>query len=714
MFKIDYVINRKLSDTIEINLKPDKIPSELPNVVYIEGPNDSGKSTILNLIALSYYGLKNKSIKDSLKVKMDSLLNSDHQKIKFEVVASDKENTVTLRSKKTSFDDNEIFVEESINGGPFEPLSYDLFEKKYRLIYDIPERPTERLYDLLNEVEYEQSRYGEKIKRLNLYFHNIIKEIEQSRNPERLKGLKTLVKKLKKENIKIYDEIPLQKTLYSDLEIYYNIISYCKYFNELDMLKRRIEVLKEKESDLVTKQSKYSKSHIRLKNRIGISLDSIFKRKNDIKPMLTHSLSKKNIKKISIWDEIGVYNTSHFELDKNLLFFTNEFLLDVQAQLEKVENDSTFKNAFIFSDIIDYLKSYKKYSIYISKIDMNLNDFINILIEENQEYDKILNRHEGLKNLVLKLNLLKDDIINGQSTLDKMKEYDVKGVEVTEDITDFHDERSQIPEYEKQLKTVQKQYEYFYLKCIENDVDESLLKKDIPKLLKTYSNNENLSPYYSLDEISLQQKIFELKKFTDGKNDKAKTNDLLIQQYEIEIETLEKIEPHIYELQIDKLNTLLSITEKMSSKLLRDYDEYIKNLRKRKYKESNDTAIYYDKVFIFLAKKIGSFWNVDNEYVAKKVDLINNVIYTENDSTIYISDLGTGRGQSAYLKGLLNVPNDERKIIALFDEIAAMDMKSLTPIFEKISELYHKNQLMIGILVQKADEKVKVIPLEDI
>ncbi|MFX0141079.1 MAG: AAA family ATPase, partial [Candidatus Hodarchaeota archaeon] len=233
MLKIDYIINRKLSDTTEINLKPDKIPSNLPNIVYIEGPNDSGKSTILNLIALGFYGQKNKNIKDSLKAKMDSLLSSNHQKLKFEIIISNKNNTLTLKSKKMNFDDDEILVEEKLNNGKYQPLSYDLFEKRYRLIYDIPERPTERLYDLLNELEYEQNRVGEKIKRFNIYIYEIIKKIEESRSPERLKTLKKQVTKLKKDNNKIRGDIPIQKKLFNELSIYYYIFCYCKYYNEL-------------------------------------------------------------------------------------------------------------------------------------------------------------------------------------------------------------------------------------------------------------------------------------------------------------------------------------------------------------------------------------------------------------------------------------------------------------------------------------------------
>ena len=73
--------------------------------------------------------------------------------------------------------------------------------------------------------------------------------------------------------------------------------------------------------------------------------------------------------------------------------------------------------------------------------------------------------------------------------------------------------------------------------------------------------------------------------------------------------------------------------------------------------------------------------------------------------------MGTGQVQSAYLLGLLNT-DDKRKIIALFDEVAMMDRKSLGPILRKLRELYEKDRLLIGIVVQKSDA-ISVTPIEE-
>jgi exonuclease SbcC len=91
----------------------------------------------------------------------------------------------------------------------------------------------------------------------------------------------------------------------------------------------------------------------------------------------------------------------------------------------------------------------------------------------------------------------------------------------------------------------------------------------------------------------------------------------------------------------------------------------------------------------------------------KGIDLLEEKIFTEQNTIISFVDMGTGQSQSAYLVSLLN-EEDDRKIIALFDEIAMMDENSLRRIYAKIRDLYQKNRLLMAIFVQKADYDVKI------
>ena len=92
---------------------------------------------------------------------------------------------------------------------------------------------------------------------------------------------------------------------------------------------------------------------------------------------------------------------------------------------------------------------------------------------------------------------------------------------------------------------------------------------------------------------------------------------------------------------------------------------------------------------------------MDKKYKAVEVDLISGIIRTEDQSIIHVNDIGTGHSQSTYICSLLNGANDGRKIIALFDEIAMMDDKSLEPLCNRLKALYDSNRLLIGIFSKK-------------
>ncbi|MGD0451712.1 MAG: hypothetical protein ABSA79_11750, partial [Candidatus Bathyarchaeia archaeon] len=106
------------------------------------------------------------------------------------------------------------------------------------------------------------------------------------------------------------------------------------------------------------------------------------------------------------------------------------------------------------------------------------------------------------------------------------------------------------------------------------------------------------------------------------------------------------------------------------------------------------------------AYRVGSFKHIDRIYKAKVVDLIDKIIITDDNEIIHMIDMGTGQEQAEYILSVLNIneENDPRKIIALFDEIAMMDDKTLEPICLRLRELEKQNRLLLGILVQKSNQ----------
>ena len=233
----------------------------------------------------------------------------------------------------------------------------------------------------------------------------------------------------------------------------------------------------------------------------------------------------------------------------------------------------------------------------------------------------------------------------------------------------------------------------------------------MPILIKDIPMSEELDQYISLGEKHVINKISVLQSDLTAERGRLAGLEMFISQYTRDVQNLEKQKPHKLEPYIEQINELLKKTNNLSQKILVDYNTNIKNLIDKKVNEDQlkkdpKKNEYYKGVSMYLAYKIGTFRHIDKSYKAKIVDLVSGFIITDSNDIIYLSDMGTGQTQSAYILSLLNVniKTDPRKIIALFDEIAMMDDDSIEPIKNKMRELKNQNKLLLGILVQRGNE----------
>lgn len=116
--------------------------------------------------------------------------------------------------------------------------------------------------------------------------------------------------------------------------------------------------------------------------------------------------------------------------------------------------------------------------------------------------------------------------------------------------------------------------------------------------------------------------------------------------------------------------------------------------------KKNDS--FFKSVWLYLGKRLKNIRHLDKEYLASEVNLIDGIITTDDKTEIHLSDMGTGQSQLSYLKGLLSA-DDDRMIIALFDEVSTMTDSTLEVLFEEFEKLQKKGRLMIGMTVSPAD-----------
>ena len=141
------------------------------------------------------------------------------------------------------------------------------------------------------------------------------------------------------------------------------------------------------------------------------------------------------------------------------------------------------------------------------------------------------------------------------------------------------------------------------------------------------------------------------------------------------------------------------------------YGQYLEKIKRKETSDTEDPEYqeYIDSIGRYLAKVIGEIQHIDGRYSLESVDLLNDKFETKTGKTIRFSDMGTGQGQSTYLMSQLkNAEISEKKVVALFDEIALMDSNSLSPIKSEMARLNREGKLLTGIMVQRNDDGISV------
>ncbi|NLC92735.1 MAG: AAA family ATPase [Treponema sp.] len=197
MLEIEYELIRQEGNGHErIFHTDDKLKKIEGNATYIKAPNARGKSTLLNILALSLYGDRldesDSRISESLRSDIEYLSSRKNQICTFNVKFTSKDGKIELISTKKNAISNDIEVKEIINGKE-RYLPFHKFREEYFLVYDIPEDPLNRIPEILSEVKNQQYRYHKKIQDFIRYLGEIKSEIANSRDEDEIIRTKTSI-----------------------------------------------------------------------------------------------------------------------------------------------------------------------------------------------------------------------------------------------------------------------------------------------------------------------------------------------------------------------------------------------------------------------------------------------------------------------------------------------------------------------------------------
>lgn len=524
MIKYDYRLERDES-TERTVFRPRNFPTELDDLTYIEGPNSSGKSTLLNIVALGLYGLKKDRLNPALREKLRNLMAAEHQRLTFELTINNALSGLQISSKKSDPKMPEIELLE-IKNGKSTKLSSDAFSRKYNLIYDIPDNPTERLKQLTIEIRNVQMVVGNKIGALRNSILNAIVEIKDAKDPMKLEEFRKIFKSEKEGLDQFREKILFYGELIDRLEKYASCVFYKEYSGNLSRLLNTLDRVEEQKKQSRKKSKKIGKELEELLKKIKTNISILEDKYNKVTFLIAKLIPAGEKHRLKLWKEISIrdeiYNSEFHDLIRKE---SKHFEMILRSLLEEDENEKSFQEATVFNDLLELLSHYQSSTVVIPGLEKTIPEFIEILKDKVSFYDNIRIRHQNIETAVsslVDLRRIRDETIQG--CIPTYRELSAQLESSDKETGDFYEEDHK-EKLDPQIKRYQEKMDYYKRELAKKDIDEMQLDLVLTQLRSI----KELSPYFVFTEDQLIKKTFELKhEYLDLKNRKRKRNNRCI------------------------------------------------------------------------------------------------------------------------------------------------------------------------------------------
>jgi len=719
MITIDYELQLNEGDKKRIFTPADPI-KKFDNTVLISGKNTSGKSFLLNLIALGFFGLDNPDIHPSLKSRIRKLVDSENQNVKFKIIL--EKNGTKLIAEKPSAEKKDITRYRIQDGKQKQFLDSRTFNQEYSLIYDIPNDPINRIKELLKEIASTQNRYATRLSTFNQYLNDQITEIKNEHNPQRLKQLTSDIPKWELEKQELEKISGAQKKELQTLKYAVYRKFATEYESKFDEISGEIKDV-QKNADTQKKE----------KRKYSVQATQAMLNKKRMERNFTDALAR---------TASSLVQLSKISSRKTMLLKANDELSDIPlAQyLANLELGKAFETALSFADgVIASCEKDMRGNEESKQVDL-LEKMIALISQSNVKFEITISDNKktagGTVDTLQLKRLLQNELGKRKAILLMIETCKT----ARENISTLTQNKKELENVYAQLRIAKnKGIDFTEGEETENVVDE-LLKQPIERL-KQYRQKRNdyarmffeinknpitaeecetiLQIYSHLDEDGLRNKISDFEaKITKTQGD-ITTKKIRIDDGALEKERLEKKQPHKYQKFLGRLEIIYENSRRLESKITKEYEEYLREIIddadreriKSEFNSNKERREYYEQIFVYLAKKYeDKIRYQDEEYTPKKIDMINEIIETENKK-IHFEFLSTGIGQTIYLLGKLS-PIRNKKSIVLLDEVNMLDTASLNKVIVQINKLYQNDQLLAGLIVEQAYSQITVEKLE--
>lgn len=682
------------------------------NAACFIAPNSSGKSYLLNLIAMGLYGEKitekDGHISPLLLENIKDIRNRKNESLTFDIKITSFDGKLQLHAKKEVGNQEKIVLEQIIDGGRPENLPFDTFKRNYYLVYDFPKNPLERIPDMVQVVEVQQSRYQSKINEFLKYVKEAEDQISDSRNEGEIEEFKEKILDIDTNLKDVNAELANKTDKKSVIEQYLSLKGYLDHYLAMVECQHKIEELDKNIDKEIKNKKKYSSKYINQRNKVNDKLTPVSHNLRNIMELVqkTELIDNETVKtqldffkKIKITNCLETCELPVSEIDRRLNLIKKETLpLLANSEIKGAGITGKF-----YQEIINLLSNYKNkgLSISIPGTDKSLEQIILAFNNEaektkflNDTYESLTGINDGIKNV----SKLLESIPKELSTLELLKSSKKL---IDDSPVDFNKAEEIVENWDKESDKNYKLVEYYKRVLQDYDYDTSLLNEDtIQKKLSEFREKySNYCPIFFLDEGEFKQKVIEFQKEIDTiTNGTKKSLDQKKTLYTQKLELLESKKPHPYYDRRDEVATIKNIVDSINRKLSH-FETYIREIREQK---ALDTLAekYNDKVGQYLASTIPSFPYQEEFIKPIKIDLATKMIHTDNARVINMKDVSTGQSMSLYIQTILNRPaDDKRKLIVLFDESSTMDSNSFAPLKESLIKLVKENKVLFALFI---------------
>ena len=689
-------------------------------ILVIKASNSSGKSFLLNSIAYAFKAMElpEDELSPTLRRSLNYLIDKEHQKINFEIDINDPDG-FQIMSKFNHLDQNEITLTNK--DGVSEKIDSSVFSNRYKLLYDIPENPLDRIYKLLKSIKEFNGDILSSLDPLDLKIRDILKAIKDERNEVIIKKIQDRIEGNNVIKNKREESLNHLKEKLKGLENYVNLIKLNKTTDT--QARREIEYKKIKKELQSLKPSTNEKNTEVNKKKISILKKEI--RDLHISGLLVYC--KEEVLENTFHDK---FKNSFTKTDTNLfnyLFDNPEAIVDdllvndIKSITKFLKGLESFKNislAKVFKELkleyneFDY-KLVKDLKNAFSKYQENSNksEITTDLFDENT--DVIIGKLEIYENklsVLEDLNGLQKDIDNTLSKLiGKIKKGFTFSKKLSKEIT--KNKKGNSSSFDKKLEKSKNIEESIKRDELEIDKLRNILENNGIQLATLNDANSRGALLESLFLKNIDHKGKEKEQIDKYKKEIKKVDlflttlnkTLLDDEVKFKIEDSKKSSQYALnhrEIQIFS-NKLSFFTKYMVQR---------NNLIKENGELKSDDSLEYKSYMKIIGEYVASLMGSKIIYQDSNVDIAyidysskTPYFVTPDNKRIAFSDFSGGQGSSNYLKAKLNI-NEERKFIVLIDEIANMDNKSLDMVIDRLKELDDNNKLLLAILVEPAKE----------